>query len=134
MDGKNQIPPEGFFYFMPTSFQRIRHYCQTNKIPVFTKEQRIDINKLIWDTYIAQKPPRENINKVEVESPEGKKSVVSYPKYFIETIDKIIHEYRTILAAKAWDQIKSKMDSEKIILPERKRIRKQIPVFTLKNK
>lgn len=123
---------------MATCFKRIKFYCEINRIPVFTKEQRADIGKLVFETFIAQKSPKEKITKCNVDTPDGKISVVSYPKYFLPAIDKIIHDYRTTLADKAWEKIKAKMDSEEIILPEsnRKRTRKPVqkPVFSLNKK
>ncbi len=119
---------------MATCFKRIQLYCQMNKIPVFTKDQRADIGKLVFETFLVQKPPKEKINKVECDTADGKISVISYPKYFHPTIDKVIHEYRTTLADKAWEKIKAKMDTEEIILPEstRKRTRRPIPAYTTK--
>lgn len=84
---------------------------------MFNAEQRADIGYLVFTAYIAQKPPKEKVNKMDCEAPNGPVKVVSYPKYFIPEVDRIIHQYRQTLADKAWEKLKEKFEDSEIELP-----------------
>jgi hypothetical protein len=72
---------------MPTIFSRLKFLCVKPD-----QATKMKIGKEVCDLYFAQeKKPR--IFKIESEEPEGTFKVLSYPKKFTPTMDKVILKY-----------------------------------------
>lgn len=85
---------------MPTVFNRLQHYCNTNTLVLPERNIRAEIGKQIAHIYIQVKKKEAAISRIESVEPEGTFFVITYPKTFLKDIDNFIAEYMTQLADK----------------------------------
>lgn len=111
---------------MPTVFQRIGNYIYLNKKPLLSKEQRLDLGKIIaqyYTTHTEQFPFK--LKRVQQEEPEGKFVVLKYPLVFNDTMDGMIKEYYS-----ANTVLQFKLPTP--VIKTEKRLRKRIPLKSKK--
>jgi hypothetical protein len=75
-----------------TVFQCLEIYCRDRKIPLLNKEHRNEIGRMVINTWYHRQV-RCTLNRATIKEPEGSITVISYPKFFKDEINKCIHRF-----------------------------------------
>lgn len=78
---------------MATLYERVNKYADSKKKTYLTKEQRCELGKIVIEVYFQEKHKKTPVHYQNFTSEEGSVRVISYPKSFAPTIDKLIKEY-----------------------------------------
>lgn len=104
---------------MATLHKRLNHYCLINNKPELTEEQKQGLGRIVIEAYCTKKKPTTPIHHEVFTNENGSFKVVSYPRYFIESIDRLIDDFYKVLYPPP---------------PKRKRIpAKSNPIYSAKN-
>lgn len=77
---------------MPTIYSRLVLYQKENKTPRLTQQQRRDLGQVIIKEYF-QFDIQAALHRVTSKEPEGEFTVLSYPKFYVHEIDRLIKEF-----------------------------------------
>lgn len=78
---------------MPTLYKRLNYYCEINKKPQLSSEQRMALGKTVIDTFWAKKRPDWAVTHAVYTNEQGTFRVVSYPRWFLPVVDQLIDDF-----------------------------------------
>lgn len=138
------LVPKIFFCIMPTLYERLTRYCTKSKNPkpqMLSHEERAAFGRIVCDNYMLVKHPRKTIQFKTFANEEGTFKVISYPKYFIPTVDIMIADYyknnkespppEQVTALPPTEKTIAKSSTQIIAQPGTARIRKRIALKSI---